>query len=55
MHITQKQEGEFVENSNKIRLREVLPSEIEKRSFEIITDELGDIALDPLQNLSLKG
>lgn len=32
----------------KIRLQEVLPTEIEKRSFEIITEELGDVELDPL-------
>lgn len=27
----------------------ILPEEIEKRSFEIITEELGDVELDPLQ------
>lgn len=30
----------------KVELEKVLPSEIEKRSFEIITQELGDIILD---------
>lgn len=33
----------------KIRLQQVLPTEIEKRSFEIITEELGDVELDSLQ------
>lgn len=33
----------------KIELEQVLPSEIEKRSFEIITQELGDVELDPLE------
>lgn len=33
----------------KIRLQKVLPAEIEKRSFEIITEELGNVELDPLQ------
>ncbi len=31
------------------QLQQVLPAEIEKRSFEIITQELGAIELDPLQ------
>lgn len=31
---------------NKIQLQSVLPGEIEKRSFEMITEELGDISLD---------
>lgn len=31
----------------KTELEQVLPQEIEKRSFEIITEELGDIALIP--------
>lgn len=31
----------------KVQLENVLPSEIEKRSFEIITEELGDRVLDP--------
>ena len=38
-----------MESVNKIQLETVLPKEIEKRSFEIISDELGDITLDPLQ------
>ena len=33
----------------KIHLQEVLPGEIEKRSFEIITKELGDRIMDPVQ------
>ncbi|MBD5087739.1 MAG: precorrin-8X methylmutase [Clostridiales bacterium] len=33
----------------KIKLQKVLPGEIEKRSFEIITEELGNVELDPLQ------
>ena len=39
---------------DKIKLQEVLPAEIEKRSFEIITRELGDIQLDPLQEPVIK-
>ena len=31
----------------KTELEQVLPQEIEKRSFEIITEELGDFALTP--------
>ena len=31
----------------KIELENVLPAEIEKRSFEIITEELGDRVFDP--------
>lgn len=33
----------------KVKLENVLPQDIEKRSFEIITQELGDVELDPLQ------
>ena len=33
----------------EIQLQQVLPQEIEKRSFEIITEELGHVELDPLQ------
>lgn len=33
----------------KITLQEVLPAEIEKRSFEIISREMGNVTLDPLQ------
>ena len=36
----------------EIQLQQVLPQEIEKRSFEIITEELGNVELDPLQALS---
>ena len=31
----------------KIELENVLPQEIEKRSFEIITEELGEVSLIP--------
>lgn len=34
-------------NEYKVRLENVLPTDIEKRSFEIISSELGDIKLDP--------
>lgn len=30
----------------EIQLQQVLPQEIEKRSFEIITEELGNVELD---------
>lgn len=32
-----------------IKLREVLPGEIEKKSFEIIGEEMGPVELDPLE------
>lgn len=38
----------------KIELQNVLPDEIEKRSFEIIGEELGDIRLDPLEEPVIK-
>ncbi len=38
----------------KIKLERVLPQDIEKRSFEIITEELGDVILDPLQEPIIK-
>lgn len=38
----------------KVELENVLPEEIEKRSFEIITKELGDISLDPLKEPVIK-
>lgn len=38
-----------MEKEYKVRLENVLPQDIEKRSFEIITRELGDVELDPLQ------
>ena len=34
---------------HKVQLQQVLPSEIEKRSFEIISEEIGDRWLDPKQ------
>lgn len=36
-------------DKSKIKLQQVLPKEIEKRSFEIITEELGDVTIDPVQ------
>lgn len=38
----------------EIGLEKVLPAEIEKRSFEIITEELGEIELDPKQEPIIK-
>ena len=38
----------------RIELENVLPAEIEKRSFEIITEELGDRVFDPLQEPIIK-
>jgi precorrin-8X/cobalt-precorrin-8 methylmutase len=38
----------------KVQLENVLPREIETRSFEIITQELGDRKLDPEQELIIK-
>lgn len=38
-----------MKNDHMAKLQKVLPEEIEKRSFEIITQELGDVKLDPLE------
>lgn len=38
----------------KVKLENVLPTDIEKRSFEIISEELGDIKLDPVQEPVIK-
>lgn len=38
----------------KIELENVLPGDIEARSFQIITEELGDHKLDPSQELVIK-
>ncbi|KIR01574.1 Cobalt-precorrin-8x methylmutase [Lachnospiraceae bacterium TWA4] len=38
----------------KIQLENVLPREIESRSFEIITEELGEAKLDPEKELIIK-
>ena len=38
----------------KIELQNVLPEEIEKRSFEIIGEELGEVELDPLEEPVIK-
>lgn len=37
-----------MEKKQKLKLQQVLPTEIEKRSFEIITEELGNVSLDPV-------
>ena len=37
-----------------MELEQVLPGEIERRSFEIITEELGDRKLDPDKELIIK-
>lgn len=41
--------GKRVPEEFKVHIENVLPEEIEKRSFEIITNELGEIELDPAQ------
>ncbi len=38
----------------KVELQKVLPEEIEKRSFEIIGEELGDVRLDPAEEPVIK-
>lgn len=38
-----------MDKEHKIKLRQMLPAEIEKRSFEIISRELGEVSLDDLQ------
>ena len=38
----------------KTELERVLPGDIEKRSFEIITEELGERVLDPENELVIK-
>lgn len=38
----------------KVKLQKVLPAEIEKRSFEIITEELGDRKIDPINEPVVK-
>lgn len=43
-----------MEEQHKIELQNVLPSDIEKRSFEIITQELGDIVLDSREEPIIK-
>lgn len=43
-----------MEEQYKIELQNVLPSDIEKRSFEIITQELGDIVLDSKEEPIIK-
>lgn len=43
-----------MEEQKKIELQNVLPSDIEKRSFEIITQELGDIVLDSKEEPIIK-
>ncbi len=43
-----------MEEQHKIELQNVLPSDIEKRSFEIITQELGNIVLDSKEEPIIK-
>lgn len=43
-----------MEEQYKIELQNMLPSDIEKRSFEIITQELSDIALDSKEEPIIK-
>ncbi|MEG0829133.1 MAG: precorrin-8X methylmutase [Anaerovoracaceae bacterium] len=35
--------------NNKVQLQQVLPKDIEKRSFELISEEMGLVDLDPLE------
>ena len=42
------------EACEKVLLQEVLPRDIEHRSFEILSKEIGDIILDPLQEPIIK-
>jgi precorrin-8X/cobalt-precorrin-8 methylmutase len=44
----------YSEINSDIHLQHVLPQDIEKRSFEIITEELGDIELDPVNEPVIK-
>ena len=41
-------EGKYMKKC-KVALEKILPAEIEQRSFEIITEELGERVLDPVQ------
>lgn len=43
-----------MEEQHKIELQNVLPSDIERRSFEIITQELGNIVLDSKEEPIIK-
>lgn len=43
-----------MEEQHKIQLQNVLPSDIERRSFEIITQELGNIVLDSKEEPIIK-
>lgn len=40
--------------TEKVKLQKVLPEEIEKRSFEIISEEMGEVELDPLEEPIIK-
>lgn len=46
---TERQTARQIERQTGIHLEAVLPAEIERRSFEMITQELGERQLDPLQ------
>lgn len=39
---------------SKVKLQEVLPADIEKRSFEITSQEMGDVKLNPLEEPIIK-
>lgn len=43
-----------MKNDYMAKLKKVLPEEIEKKSFEIISKELGDVFLDPAQEPVIK-
>lgn len=40
--------------NGKVKLQETLPADIEKKSFEIISREMGNVKLDPLQEPIIK-
>ncbi len=50
------EDGKYIDmpGGKTIRFENVLPADIEKKSFEIITGELGDARLDPLQEPIIK-
>lgn len=49
-----KEGNDVISKECKVELENVLPQEIEKRSFEIITEELGDIKLNPVNEPIIK-
>ena len=40
--------------NGKVKLQQTLPADIEKRSFEIISQEIGEVKLDPIQEPIIK-